>query len=203
LEEILGMCPDPDGPLKLLWGVQTETSGPLATAIADVAKRFAHRAVPAVIDHLLMGDNAPLDEPAGFRLRFIASFGDSTALAKIRALIGQGVSAETLASRFVSVGYLMGSANPPGKLIDFDQKFFATYAPARDGLYDTPLKPDLDLKDLSWTNRRAYTHGHARPPALQVSPESDDQRMTFGANSSDRCHTSDRELRRSLEFPAT
>lgn len=161
---VLEECPDFDGPLRLLWSVHNETRDPLATAIAEVAKKFADDAIPSVVEHLQMGDDAPLEELVGFRLRFIALFGGDAAIEEVSALVGHTVCAETLASRFVSVGHSVGPGKPSSKLMNFDQEFFARYAPDCDVLYDTQPEEALDLADLSWPNRRAYTRGRATRP---------------------------------------
>lgn len=164
VEATLDQCHDPHGPLNVLWAARGSTEE-LGEAVTDAARRRAERCLAEAIDHLQAGDDADLEMAVRFRLMIIEQFGDADAAAQqIHAAINHGVSVETLASRCVTVAHLVGVASPAGRLNDFDQDLFARFAPPTDDLYSATIETDIDHRDLSWQNRRAYVRGRAKAP---------------------------------------
>jgi len=174
LEAALDRCDDPEAPLNVLWAARR--GEPLSGAVREVARRRADRFLTEVLDHLRQGDEAPRNAHILFRLIFILEFGDpKTAAETIRAELDQGISVETLASRFVSVAYPVGVHPSLGRLSEFDQETFAKFAPSEAGLYEERPVAALDQADLSWPNRRAYVRGRAKSPVPALATTDADQ----------------------------
>lgn len=170
LEHALRRCTTPDGALAVLW--DTRQQGHTSNVIRVVAERYADRCLSDLTDHLRQGDDAPLETPCHFQLRFILAFGDChRAKDQIARLVQDGVPTETLASRCVSVGHIVGIASPQGNLRRFDQETFAHFGPDEDPLYKTAEVADLDTHDLSWANRRAYVRGRVAAPPMTPAPD--------------------------------
>lgn len=166
LEVVLDRCEDPHGPLNVLWAARGSAEE-LSEVVLEAARRRSERCLVEAVDHLRQADDADLEATVRFRLMFIVQFGDPDAAAqRIRTDLDDAVSVETLASRCVTVAYLVGAASSTGHLNDFDQETFARFAPATDHLYSAAVDSSVDDKDMSWANRRAYVRGRAKAPIV-------------------------------------
>ncbi|MEP7370145.1 MAG: hypothetical protein ABI662_10835, partial [Dermatophilaceae bacterium] len=165
LQHAIDRCVDQDSWLMVLGSVgRADHSIP---AFREVAVRYAQTLVSKAVDHLKLGDDAPRFAPWGSWCMYVDRFGTTveTARSRIEALIsGDEITVETLASRFVTVICPARGSTDGCYLDGFNQELFAVFAPASTPLYQTKMEQGLFLDDVSWANRRAYTHGRAQPP---------------------------------------
>lgn len=134
------------------------------------------RASDDFIAHLAEGDVADPDFPQGTLRQYVIKHGGQLQLrARIGELIDDNmINIDDLAARFVSAAG--GSTDDSWSLYeDVDQEGFAALAPpADDPWYQLP-KRNVDLKDLSWANRRAYATGRfTKPIAIPLLDDPDD-----------------------------
>lgn len=172
LSTALRRCPQPLLRYHVVW--QSIPSGPdVPEPIRRLGTELAEDAHIAVLAHLRDRDSADPDELVGVLLDFVATFGDATSLrGNIQAGLGSDFTAEDLAARCVSIVASV-AATPIRRLHEFDQQRFAAFAPARDPLYDLPPEENLDVHDLSWSNRRAFVRGRAHGPEAATSDSGD------------------------------
>ena len=132
--------------------------------VAEAARLAANDALDGALAHLQRRDQASTEDSCLFLFRFIARFGSlERARDSVLADLGVAYSAEDLAARFVALSYLVGPRPVPG-IESFDQATFERFAPDDDPLYDESSPREVDTRDVSWPNRRAFVHGRARRP---------------------------------------
>jgi hypothetical protein len=116
---------------------------------------------------------------------FIQRYGSVQAAREaIQAELGTAYTVEDLAARSVSMAYVV-SANPVPKISEFDQDVFALFAPASDPLYSESIVDNLDVYDVTWANRRAYTRGRAAAPTTGDDTPDDGDRPGDSLESGD------------------
>lgn len=134
--------------------------------LVQVAAVLAREASDHILEHLRLRDGAAIGNEALIGFMFVDQFGDANALRDlILERLNLDFSLEDLASRFVSVNYLIGPTPTP-RLGDFDVQRFAKFAPREDPFYEAPREPHVDEWDVSWTNMRAYVRGRAIPSSV-------------------------------------
>lgn len=135
------------------WFVQTTDH-----LVGDAINRF--------LENLSEGDRAPTRTGVGYQVRFALRHDPERIRAGVLALFDQErVDLSTLASRLVSVRSLNG-VKPDWHLSpEFNQDTFNQIAPTgEDDWYDEPIR-EVDIRDLSWANRRNFVAGRvAEPP---------------------------------------
>lgn len=149
--------------LHVIWSAARDRLA-CTDAVEAVARTMACEALEAFLENIRQADNADPGASTLFPLLFIQRYGSvPAARAAIQAELGIMYGVEDFAARCVSMAYLV-SAKPVPKIGDFDQNVFALFAPTSDPLYSESIVNDLDVYDVTWSNRRAYTHGRAAAP---------------------------------------
>ncbi|MDU0367626.1 KAP family NTPase [Microbacterium sp. KSW4-17] len=121
--------------------------------------------IAGFLNHLKQGDDAAAGSGVGYQVHFVLRHRAEDLRAAVRELLdGKEVHISVLASRLVSAQTITG-IQPDWKLSeDFDQETFNQIAPpGRDPWYDEPIQ-DVDVRDLSWANRRNFAAGRVSPP---------------------------------------
>ncbi|WP_157930801.1 KAP family NTPase [Glycomyces xiaoerkulensis] len=140
----------------------------------DVAAAMCPSMIEEFLDHLRAGDDAPEGEGPGWMVDFLTSKNRRDALAEriAVALKNQECSLADIAARCVIPQQLLGAAERPYRLREFDQSRFNLLAPPDpDPWYELPTI-EVDDTDLAWANRRAYATGRVkRPPHSAVARE--------------------------------
>lgn len=161
----LGCCDDLILRLHVVWSAKRDGLA-CTDAVEAVARTMASEALEAFLENLRQADDADPTASTLFPLMFIQRYGSVPAARDaIQAELGIAYGVEDLAARCVSLAYLV-SANPVPKINEFDQDVFALFAPASDPLYGEGIVDELDVYDVTWANRRAYTRGRAAAPAV-------------------------------------
>jgi hypothetical protein len=117
------------------------------------------------LNHLKQGDDAATGSGVGYQVHFILRHRAEQLRAAVRELLdSKDVDLSILASRLVSARTITG-IKPDWKLTaDFDQETFNQVAPpGGDPWYEEPIQ-DVDVRDLSWANRRKFATGRVSPP---------------------------------------
>lgn len=117
------------------------------------------------LDHLRRGDDAATGSGVGYQVHFILRHHAEKLRAAVReVLAAKEVDLSILASRLVSARTFVG-VKPDWQLSPgFDQETFNQLAPPGDDpWYDEPIQ-DVDVRDLSWANRRKFAAGRVSPP---------------------------------------
>lgn len=131
--------------------------------LVEVADVLAREASEHILDHLRLRDEAAIGNEALIGFMFVEQFGNPLALRdSILKRLNVDFTLEDLASRFVSISYLIGH-EPIPRLSDFDVRRFVKFAPKEDPFYAVPTESNVDEWDVSWKNMRAYTRGRAIP----------------------------------------
>lgn len=120
------------------------------------------------LDHLKQGDEAATSSGVGYQVHFVLRHRAEQLRLAVRELIdSKEADLSVLASRLVSARTVTG-IKPDWKLsADFDQETFNQIAPpGGDPWYDEPIQ-DVDVRDLSWANRRMFAAGRVSPPSLE------------------------------------
>jgi hypothetical protein len=129
--------------------------------LLKVAKALAREAGSHILENLRLRDQADIGNEALIGFLFVDQFGESDRLKDtISACVDSDFTLEDLASRFVSVNYVLGSTPVP-RLGEFDAHTFAKFAPREGTFYAMPLQPKVDEWTVSWPNMRAYVRGRA------------------------------------------
>lgn len=122
------------------------------------------------LDHLRLGDDAPAGRGVGYQVHFVLRH-DPKGLQDgvLKLLTSQQADLSLLASRLVSARTVAG-IEPDWKLsTDFNQEAFNQIAPPGDDpWYEQPIQ-QVDLRDLSWANRRKFVAGRVNPPPAPLS----------------------------------
>ena len=127
------------------------------------------------LSHLKQGDDAATTIGIGYQVRFVLRHDPECLRASVLDLLESGdIDLSVLASRLVSTHTLVG-IKPDWQLSsDFDQDTFNQLAPpGEDPWYNEPVQ-EVDLRDLSWANRRKFAAGRVSPPPAPVAvPDAD------------------------------
>lgn len=118
-----------------------------------------------VLEHLKQGDDAATGSSVAEQMYFVLRHRPEQLRAGVHELLeSKDVDLSILASRLVSAQTIIGT-QPNWKLsIDFDQETFNQLAPPGDSpWYNEPVQ-EVDLRDLSWANRRKFAAGRVSPP---------------------------------------
>jgi len=121
------------------------------------------------LEHLKTGDDAEIRSGIGYQVLFILRHRAEELRTSILQLFDTNeVDLSTLASRLTSARTLMG-VSPDWQLSpDFDQETFNQIAPPGDDpWYHEPVQ-HVDLRDLSWVNRRKFVLGRVNPPPVDA-----------------------------------
>lgn len=121
----------------------------------------------SVVEHLEMGDTAPINASVGSRITFVLDYEMEPLRSKVLDLHANNrVSLETIASR--CVGVVIGRDGGRYLNEEIHQYVYDQIAPlAADGenpWYDFTPAHDVDLSDISWENRRLFARGRVSPP---------------------------------------
>lgn len=117
------------------------------------------------LNHLKQGDEAATGSGIGYQVHFVLRHHAEQLRTAVHELLeSKDVDLSILASRLVSARTITG-IEPDWQLsTDFDQETFNQLAPPGDDpWYDEPVQ-DVDLRDLSWANRRKFAAGRVSPP---------------------------------------
>lgn len=158
--------------LKLRLWIETQHTidrqqRPLPAWYAGVQNNLISEATTAVLDHLRSGDDAPTHLPIGYPMHFVLDAGGGDHLRQeINALLdARSIDISILASRVVSASTIVGITPDWQLSSDVRQDTFNQIAPDRDDpWYSLPAEPDLNLRDLSWANRRRFAAGRVKRP---------------------------------------
>lgn len=134
--------------------------------VADTSRIMGDAAIDRFVEHLREGDNASTDEYPAYYAQFARRCGRGKRLREEVAatMTSSGVTLEALAARMVPTRVLIG-IDAPSKLGNVDQNSWAAVAPdADDPWYQNPPDESVDLKDLSWANRRRLSRGQFKRP---------------------------------------
>lgn len=119
------------------------------------------------LKHLKQGDDAATSSGVGYQVHFVLSHrAEQLRTAVHKLLESKEVDLSILASRLVSARTFSGT-KPDWQLSpDFDQETFNQLAPPKnDPWYEEPVQ-EVNIRDLSWANRRKYAAGRvSRPPS--------------------------------------
>ncbi|WP_162458684.1 KAP family NTPase [Pseudactinotalea suaedae] len=116
------------------------------------------------LDHLKQGDDAEARSGVGYQVHFVLRHRAEHLRSAVKELFeSKEVNFSILASRLVSARTITGT-KPDWQLSpDFDQETFNQLAPPGDDpWYAEPIQ-DVDLRDLSWANRRKFAAGRVSP----------------------------------------
>ena len=149
--------------LEVVWGasrLDPHTNEPPPHEVRVIAERLAGRAVQALMVGLRRRDDDDVETPYAFYVRFAAKYSDAAATAdQLRDLFATTeVTVEDFAARCVTISTIMGVV-PIRRLHGFDHSSFSLLIPAGEPFLDLPLQQGLNTVDLTWANRRAYSHG--------------------------------------------
>ncbi|WP_157063525.1 KAP family NTPase [Luteipulveratus mongoliensis] len=128
--------------------------------------RLVVSAATSVVEHLQGGDDAELRFGVGYQIHFVLRHDPDLLRTPVRELLdAKEISLSVLASRIVSVRTILGT-KPDWQLSpDFDQETFNQIAPPGDDpWYHEPAESNVDIRDLSWANRRRFVTGKVDPP---------------------------------------
>lgn len=163
LEASLRCCDDLLLRLHVIWSSNADRIA-CPEAVGAACYTMAAEALEAFLENIRQADNADLGSSTLFPLMFIQRYGSVQAAREaIQDELGTAYTVEDLAARCVSMAYLI-SENPVPKIGEFDQGVFELFAPAGDSLYSESIVDNLDIYDVTWANRRAYTRGRAAAP---------------------------------------
>jgi hypothetical protein len=132
-----------------------------------VTTMLVEDAIADFLNHLKQADNAPTRSGIGYQVHFVLSHSPEQLRTAVHQLLeSKEADVSTLASRLVSAQTIV-STKPDWQLSDdFDQETFNQLAPpTNDPWYDEP-KQEVNIRDLSWRNRRKFAAGRvSRPPS--------------------------------------
>jgi hypothetical protein len=120
------------------------------------------------LDHLKQGDDAATESGVAYQVHFVLRHRPAQLRIAVNKLLdSKDADVSVLASRLVSAQTLTG-IKPDWRLSpDFDQETFNRLAPpGPDPWYDEPIQ-DVDVRDLSWANRRKFAAGRVSPPPFE------------------------------------
>lgn len=133
-------------------------------------------AAASFLDHLKQGDHAASGSGVGYQVHFLLSHQAEQLRTAVHELLESGeLDLAVLASRLVSARTITGIKADWQLSDDFDQETFNQLAPPGDDpWYDEPVQ-DVDVRDLSWANRRKFAAGRVKPPPTRppVSEQAD------------------------------
>ncbi|MFI3893042.1 hypothetical protein E4P34_00965 [Kocuria rhizophila] len=131
----------------------------------DITSLLVRDAADDFLRHLKEGDGAEVRSGLGYQAYFVLDHNGQALRAPIHQMLNSGTtSLATLASRLVSIQTHVGT-KPSWQLSpEFDQAAFDQLAPGDDDpWYHEPVQ-NVDLRDLSWANRRKFATGRVNQP---------------------------------------
>lgn len=131
----------------------------------EVTDMLVNDSASDFLDHLKQGDDAATRSGIGYQVHFVLGHRPELLRTAIHELLESGATdLSTLASRLVSAQTILGT-KPDWQLSpDFNQEAFNQLAPTGDApWYHEPVQ-DVDIRDLSWANRRKFVAGRVSPP---------------------------------------
>jgi hypothetical protein len=143
---------------------------------SEVTAHLVRNSAADFLDHLKQGDDAAATAGVGYQVHFVLRH-DPERLLRVgilELLESQVVDLSVLASRLVSARTITG-IKPDWQLSpDYDQETFNQLAPPGDDpWYEEPVQ-EVDLRDLSWANRRKFAAGRVSPPPAPPAVSDED-----------------------------
>jgi hypothetical protein len=147
----------------------------------EVRAMLVDDAITDVVEHLKQGDDAETRSGIGYQVQFILRHQPERLRTEVhRLLASHTIDLSILASRLVSARTITGVTPDWHLSKDFEQDTFNQLAPPGDDpWYHQPKQEDLDLRDLSWANRRAFATGRITQPP----PDPSDQKPARDSDS--------------------
>jgi hypothetical protein len=142
---------------------------------STITTHLVRQSAADFLDHLKQGDNAATAAGVGYQVHFVLRHDPERLRTGVLELLeSQETDLSHLASRLVSVRTPTG-IKPDWQLSpDFDQDTFNQLAPPGDDpWYEEPVQ-EVDLRDLSWSNRRKFAAGRVSPPPAPASAPDED-----------------------------
>jgi KAP family P-loop domain len=118
----------------------------------------------AFLEHLGLGDDAPLDNLTVTLASFLAEFDAPATASALRKQFKKSFQADDFAARFVSTSTVIGDRRVQ-RLSQFHLKHFQDLAQFDDPFFTKPLIDHLNEDDVSWAARKAYAQGRAQKVA--------------------------------------
>lgn len=149
-----------------------------AALVEDAADNF--------LEHLKQGDDAPEGSGIGYQVHFVLRHGGDPFREAVRKLVESGeVHVGVLASRLTGTRTIAGIAPDWQLSPEFEQETFNQLAPPGDDpWYDEPIQ-DVDIRDLTWANRRKFAAGRVDRPPHPASEEAADDEVDGGPETLD------------------
>lgn len=137
----------------------------------EVMTMLVDDATTGILEHLRQGDDAEIKSGIGYQVQFILRHQPERLRAEVHELLASDtIDLSILASRLVSARTITGVTPDWHLSKDFEQDTFNQLAPPSDDpWYHQPKQEDLDLRDLSWANRRAFATGRVEQPPLDTA----------------------------------
>jgi hypothetical protein len=132
---------------------------------SEVSSDLVRTSVADFLNHLKQGDDAAAAAGVGYQLHFVLRHDPERLRAGVREVLeSQEADLAVLASRLVTARTIAG-IKPDWQLSpDFDQETFNRVAPPGDDPWYEASVQEVDLRDLSWANRRKFAAGRVSPP---------------------------------------
>lgn len=130
----------------------------------QVSEALANEAAEGFLAHLELGDAAPIGPGVGYQVRIALRYGMGGRLRDSIATLldSQKIDLATLASRLV--GLSSSGDTTKYEIHSIDQEVYDQLAPAGDDPFYSIDPGAVDMRDISWANRRRYSGGRYRPP---------------------------------------
>ncbi len=135
----------------------------------EVTAMLVDDSIADFLRHLKQGDDAAARSGVGYQANFVLRHRAERLRAGVHQLLeSKEVDLSILASRLVSVRTFAG-IQPDWQLSpDFEQETFNQLAPpGNDPWYNEPVQ-QVDVRDLSWANRRKFAAGRVSAPPSDV-----------------------------------
>ena len=131
----------------------------------ETTARLVDAAAVDFLNHLALGDAAPTAIGVAYQAHFVLQHEPERLRTRVAELLRTGeTNLSTLASRLTSAQTMTG-IKPDWKLsTDFDQDTFNRLAPVGDDPWYAQPREEVDVRDLSWANRRRFAAGRVTPP---------------------------------------
>lgn len=121
------------------------------------------------LEHLKQGDDAATRSGVGYQMHFVLRHRAEKLRTGVHELLeSKDVDLSILASRLVSARTITGTQPDWHLSSDFEQETFNQLAPPGDDPWCNEPVQQVDLRDLSWANRRKFAAGRVSPPPSDV-----------------------------------
>ena len=131
----------------------------------ELTKILAEEATDRFLSHLQEGDEPKQVFGIGYQLRFALRYSPQELRRGVHELVNeQAIDLATLASRLVTVSTWHGTEVSHRLSDDGVQVLFDQLAPTDDDLWYEEPRCEVDVQDLSWSNRRKLVTGRVRRP---------------------------------------